>query len=137
VAWYGWYVDGVELVDYFDTSLDRTPPSVTAAASPSSAVRSSNPRNPSINVTVSGTVSDVLSGVDTSPGAGSYTITDNLGLKTFVPGTFTVAVDGTYSFLVNLPLSNSSRGNRVFTITVRVKDRMGNLALVATTFTVT
>jgi FtsP/CotA-like multicopper oxidase with cupredoxin domain len=79
-------------------------------------------------------------GVDTSAGAGTFSAASNkpaLGGEP-VTGTFTVLADGSYTFTAPIPGQNAGTpaSNRVWTITVTVKDRAGNATSGTGTFTV-
>jgi hypothetical protein len=120
--------------------IDLTAPTITAATSPGSVNRNNGRGGPrgggsTISVTVSGRVTDSLSGVNTRSGA--YSIVDSAG--TAIPGrTYTIASNGTYSFRVSLSTANTNpRGvPRTYTITVNASDNAGNTASAVTTFVV-
>jgi FtsP/CotA-like multicopper oxidase with cupredoxin domain len=117
-------------------NIDTTLPTVTAAANPASIARDNgNNGTNTTNVTISGTVTDALSGVDTTANAGTYRITDSKS-TTVRTGTFTVAANGAYSFVQALPISNTGFSSRLFTISVSAKDKAGNIRTVTTTFRV-
>ena len=117
--------------------IDTTAPKVEAYALPSEARRSS--RNET--VLVFGTVADSLSGPDTTGNSGSYTITDSAGTNNS-SGKFTVAKLGPlgkygYAFTLNLPTTvPKSAVKRTYAITVKTKDKAGNVGTDSTTFVV-
>ena len=117
-------------------NIDRTAPTVTAATSPSAANRSPR-RMGASTVTVSGRVTDSISGVNTTIRNGTYTITDS-SHTTIPSGTFTVAATGSYSFKVSFSTANTNpRGvPRTYTITVHASDKAGNIGSAVTTFVV-
>jgi hypothetical protein len=117
-------------------NIDTTPPTVTAATNPSLAERNNgNNGTRTRNVTISGAVTDLLSGADPSVNAGTFSITDSKS-ATVLTGTFTVLANGTYSFSRPLSIANSGFSVRVFTITVSAKDKAGNTGTATTTFRV-
>ncbi|MCL5096725.1 MAG: multicopper oxidase domain-containing protein [Candidatus Omnitrophica bacterium] len=115
-------------------NLDPTSPTVIVRTRPSSVLRN-NSRGARAYVTIYGSVTDALSGVDTSPGAGSFTIVDSAG-STIPSGTFTVSSNGTYSVRISLSIGNTSPSPRVYTITAKAKDKAGNTGSAVATFTV-
>jgi hypothetical protein len=104
--------------------LDYTVLNVTAAASPAT----SAPTNKKVKVTVSGTVSDALSGINV--GSGTYSVVDNLGTA-ISNGNFNIK-NGTYSFKVDLLASVPIK----YIIIVRASDLAGNMGVANATFTV-
>ncbi|MCL5096527.1 MAG: hypothetical protein M1608_03135, partial [Candidatus Omnitrophica bacterium] len=115
-------------------NVDLTPPMVVIRARPNSVLRN-NSRGARAYVTIYGSVTDALSGADTSVGAGSFSIVDSAG--TPIPsGTFTVSTNGTYQLRISLAIGNTSPGYRVYTITAQARDKAGNSKSAVTTFTV-
>jgi FtsP/CotA-like multicopper oxidase with cupredoxin domain len=110
-------------------NIDLTAPTLTATSSPT-ASRSTNRYT---TITVSGRVTDALSGVNLT--GGTYNVVDSQG--TTIPGaTFTVRSTGAYSFGVRL-LARTARGTtRTYTITINVLDKAGNLQTAIRTFVV-
>jgi len=119
-----------------NVNIDKTAPTVTASASPSLA----KANNKSVLVTVSGNLSDAISGPDMSISSGSYAVSDSAGTNN-TGGNFTVKLNPrgkyVYSFAVSLSTSvpKGSR-SRTYTITVRSKDKAGNIGAANTKFVV-
>ena len=105
-------------------NLDKTAPTLTAASNPPQANRS----NRTVNVTVAGTVTDALSGVNAS--SGTYTVVNGAN-AVVASGTFSVA-NGAYSFHVSLSVAT----RQTYTITVKAKDQADNQGTAVTTFVV-
>ena len=103
-------VDGIHSVDFYSTDnagnveamhtqaikVDQTKPILTAIADPSTLWP---PNGKMVPVTVSGKITDNLSGVD--PTKATYVVIDEYGLVQ-PSGTFNVNSDGTYSFTIQL-----------------------------------
>ena len=106
-------------------NLDLTPPALTAASNPSQ----TNRGNRTIDVKVTGTVSDGLSGVNLASGTYSVVNGANVVVAT---GAFTVASNGSYTFHVGL----SAATRQTYTITVKAKDQANNIGSAITTFVV-
>ncbi len=102
---------------------DTMPPTITAAASPSSLWP---PNGDMVPVTVSGTVVDTQSGVNLS--SGTFVVDDEYGLIE-PSGAFNINSDGTYTITVSLQASRygTDRDGRHYTITVQAKDNAGNV----------
>ncbi len=113
-------------------NIDLTPPNVNVSASPSSLWPANNKMVP---VTVSGVITDNLSGVD--PSSVSFAVVDEYGMIQ-PSGQVTLGSGGRYSFVVSLQASR--RGNdqdgRHYTITVTAADLAGNRGAAATVVTV-
>jgi glycosidase len=113
-------------------NIDLTPPVVSISASPSSLWP---PNGKMVPVTVSGTIIDGLSGVDSTTPA--FTVVDEYGS---VPpsGGVTLGPNGSYSFTVLLQASRNEndQDGRQYTITVSAKDLAGNLGTASTIVTV-
>lgn len=116
------------------TVADTTPPTITAAATPSTLWP---PNGNLIAVTVSGTVKDDPAGSGVNPGSVAFYVVDEY-LQVQPAGSVTLASDGSYSFAVELPASRSGndRGDRLYTITVSARDNLGNFAAATTKVTV-
>jgi uncharacterized repeat protein (TIGR03803 family) len=110
--------------------IDITAPTVAAACNPSS-VPAGNRRS-TTTVTVSGSVTDPLSGPDLN--SGTYTVQDSAGGTT--SGTVPMNADGSYSFALTLSSYTAKKTVRTYTITVSAKDMQGNGSSAVTTFTV-
>ena len=105
------------------TMPDTTPPVVTASASPSTLWP---PSGGMVRVTISGTITDMGSGVD--PSSATFQVTDEYGLV-HPSGSIAVNDDGSYRVQVSLTASRggSDRDGRTYSITVSAKDKAGNL----------
>jgi hypothetical protein len=113
-------------------NIDLTPPVVNVSASPSSLWP---PNGQMVSVTVSGAISDKLSGVDRS--SASFAVVDEYGVIQ-PSGKVTLGSGGSYSFTVSLQASrreNDSDG-RQYTITVMASDLAGNRGSASTVVTV-
>lgn len=102
--------------------IDATQPIVTASANPSSL---SPPNGQTVQVTVSGSISDVTSGVDLT--TGHFAVTDEYA-QVQPTGSFSIAPNGQYSFTVALVASRQGNDNngRQYSIAVDAKDLAGN-----------
>jgi hypothetical protein len=112
--------------------IDLTPPAVNVAASPSSIWP---PNGTMVPVTVSGTITDGLSGVN--PSTAAFAVIDEYG--TVQPnGPVTLGTGGSYSFSVRLQASrkDTDLNGRQYTITVSASDYAGNAGSAATIVTV-
>jgi glycosidase len=112
--------------------IDLTPPVVNVAASPSSIWP---PNGTMVPVTVSGTITDGLSGVN--PSTAAFAVIDEYG--TVQPnGPVTLGTGGSYSFSVRLQASrkDTDLNGRQYTITVSASDYAGNTGSAATIVTV-
>jgi beta-propeller repeat-containing protein/ASPM-SPD-2-Hydin domain-containing protein len=114
------------------TGIDTIAPAVTTSASPQLI---QNRNGAFVPVTVSGMVIDSGSGVKSASGA--YTVKDEYGLVQ-PSGTFTVNLDGSYTFVVLLQASRlgSDADGRQYTITVSAQDNAGNTGSASVTVTV-
>ena len=103
--------------------IDVTPPSVSASAHPSTLWP---PDGKMVAVTVSGTITDSLSGVD--PASATYAVVDEYGIVQ-PQGSVTLGPGGTYSFTISLQASRKGTDldGRQYTITVTAKDLAGNV----------
>jgi glycosidase len=113
-------------------NIDLTPPAVTVSASPS-LLRPPNGRM--APVTVSGTITDNLSGVD--PTSAAFAVVDEYG-SVQPSGRVSLGPGGSYSFTVSLQASrlDTDKDGRQYTITVSARDLAGNAGSAATTVTV-
>jgi glycosidase len=113
-------------------NIDLTPPAVNISASPSSIWPANGKMVP---VTVSGTITDNLSGVD--PSTAAFAVVDEYG-SVQPSGPVTLGLGGSYSFTVLLQASRNGndQDGRQYFITVSAKDLAGNLGSAATTVTV-
>jgi glycosidase len=109
-------------------NIDLTPPAIAVSANPSSLWP---PNHKMVPVTISGTITDNLSGVD--PSTAAFAVSDEYG--TVQPsGPVNLGADGSYSFIILLEASRdgTDKDGRQYTITVSAKDLAGNLASAAT-----
>jgi hypothetical protein len=113
-----------------DVKIDATAPAVTAAATPTSLWP---PNGKTVNVSVSGSVTDALSGVD--PSSARYSVVDSYG-QVQRSGTVTVASNGYYAFTVPLVAARNDKSGRTYTITIRTADLAGNIGSAAVIVTV-
>jgi glycosidase len=113
-------------------NIDLTPPAISVSANPSTLWP---PNGQMVPVTVSGSITDSLSGVDTSTAA--YAVQDEYG-QIQPSGPVTLGSGGSYSFVVSLQASRQGgdQDGRQYTITVSARDLAGNLGSAATTVTV-
>jgi hypothetical protein len=113
-------------------NIDLTAPAVTVSASPS-LLRPPNGRM--VPVTVSGTVTDNLSGVD--PSSAAFAVVDEYG-SVQPSGPVSLGPGGSYAFTVLLQASrlDTDKDGRQYTITVSAKDLAGNVGSAATIVTV-
>jgi len=147
--------DGVHHLTYFsvdssssqeqpkelEVKIDQTSPQVTAAADPKTLWP---PNGKTVKVTVSGKITDMLSGVD--PASARFSVIDSAG-RVQPSGPITVGPKGTYSFVVALVAGRDDKGKhdrghdgddddfrhdgkdkaeRRYTITVKAADLAGN-----------
>lgn len=125
-----WSVDNLnnqEVMHAVVIKIDTVAPSVTAAASPATAPKGPRP----VNVTISGSVTDALSGV----GNASFNVIDEYG-ATQPSGAVTVQANGSYSFVLSLPANRpgSDKDGHLYTIVVTGFDQAGNSATATATF---
>ena len=106
--------------------IDTVAPVVTASANPSTAAKSPRP----VSVTISGSVTDALSGVSSA----SFNVIDEYG-ATQPSGAVTLQPNGSYSFTLSLPATKqgNDKDGHLYTIVVQGVDRAGNLATATTT----
>ncbi|HEV2395335.1 MAG TPA: alpha-amylase family glycosyl hydrolase [Candidatus Sulfotelmatobacter sp.] len=113
-------------------NIDLTPPSASVSASPSSLWP---PNGKMVSVTVSGAITDSLSGVN--PSTAAFSVVDEYG--TVQPnGPVTLGSGGSYAFTVSLQASRNGNDmdGRQYTITVSAQDFAGNVGSAATVVTV-
>ena len=113
-------------------NIDLTPPTVNVSANPSSLWP---PNGKMVSVTVSGTITDSLSGVN--PITAAFAVVDEYG-SVQPHGPVHLGPGGNYSFTVLLQASRNGNdtNGRLYTITVSAQDLAGNLGSAATTVTV-
>ena len=113
-------------------NIDLTPPAVSVSASPSSIWP---PNGKMVPVTVSGTITDNLSGVN--PSTAAFAVVDEYG-RVHPSGPVTLGPGGSYSFTVSLQASRNGNDTdgRQYMISVSAKDFAGNRGSAATTVTV-
>lgn len=122
----------IETANAQTIKIDGTPPSVSAASNPSTL---SPPTGKMVNVTITGSMSDALSGLN--PAGASFSVVDDYG--TVQPsGSITVQSNGSYSFTIQLQASRNGndKNGRHYTITVRGTDMAGNVGTAVTVVTV-
>ena len=112
--------------------IDATPPTITTAASPSSVWP---PNGKMVPVTISGAMTDNLSGLNASTAA--FAVTDEYG-QVQPSGPVTVGNIGSYSFVINLQASRdgNDKDGRQYTIKVTAQDNAGNQGSASTVVTV-
>ena len=109
--------------------IDLTAPVVTVSANPSSLWPANGKMVP---VTVFGTITDNLSGVD--PSTAAFAVVDEYG-SIQPSGPVSLGAGGSYSFVISLQASRNGndKDGRHYTITVSARDLAGNLGSAATT----
>ena len=112
--------------------IDVTPPVVNVAANPASL---RPPNGKMVAVTVSGSISDSLSGVN--PGTTAFAVVDEYG-SVQPQGPVSLGPGGSYSFKILLQASRNGTDldGRQYKITVSARDYAGNLGSSATIVTV-
>ena len=109
-------------------NIDLTPPVVNVLANPSSLWP---PNGKMVPVTVSGTITDSLSGVN--PSTAAFVVVDEYG-GIQPSGPVSLGPGGSYSFTVSLQASRKGNDQgRQYTITVSADDFAGNLGSAVTT----
>ena len=118
-----------EPTNFFAFKIDTVAPIVTASANPSTAPKRPQP----VNVTISGSVTDAVSGV----GSASFNVIDEYGVAQ-PSGPVTVQANGAYSFTLTLPATRqgSDKNGHLYTIRVTGVDQAGNSAVATTTLTI-
>ena len=117
-----WSVDKVlntETAQNVQLKIDQQAPSITMSATPSSVLASSTP----VTVTVSGRITDALSGIN--PQTVSYRVIDEYSV--FEPtGPITLQPNGDFSFTITFPATkNASDRQHVYTINISAGDMAG------------
>jgi glycosidase len=112
--------------------IDVTPPVVSVSASPSSIWP---PNGKMVPVTIFGTITDSLSGVN--PATAAFAVVDEYGIVQ-PHGPVSLGTGGSYSFTIMLQASRNGNDldGRQYTITVSGRDFAGNLGSAATIVTV-
>jgi hypothetical protein len=113
-------------------NIDLTPPAVNVSARPTSLWPA---KGNMVLVTVAGSITDNLSGVN--PSTAAFTVVDEYG-SVQPSGRVTVGVGGGYSFTISLQASrlDSDMDGRQYAITVSANDFAGNQGSASTTVTV-
>jgi hypothetical protein len=130
-----WSVDKADNEEAHHTlniKIDGTPPSVTGTADKTTIW---SPNNKMVPVTVNGTMTDGLSGVD--PATARYYVVDEYG--TVQPaGAITLGAGGAYSFTINLQASRLGQDmdGRTYTIYITCKDMACNETTISIVVTV-
>jgi len=124
-----WSVDNLnntEATHSLVVKIDNVAPVVTASSNPATASKSPRP----VTVTISGSVTDAVSGV----GNASFNVIDEYG-ATQPSGAVTVQANGTYSFTLSLPATKqgNDKDGHLYTIVVSGSDQAGNPASATTT----
>jgi hypothetical protein len=127
-----WSIDNlnnVEVTQFLALNIDTIAPVVTATANPSTAPKRPQP----VTVTISGSVTDAVSGVSTA----SFNVIDEYGVAQ-PSGSVTVQANGTYSFTLSLPATRqgSDKNGHLYTIVMTGVDQAGNSATATTTLTI-
>jgi len=119
----------IETAKSITVKIDRTPPVIIASGNPPVLWP---PNGKMVNVMVSGTMADSLSGVD--PRTPSFVVTDAYGIVQ-PSGPVSVAPNGAYSFTVSLEArrDGQSTNGRLYTIVVSAQDNAGNVSSSTTT----
>ena len=112
---------------------DTTPPTITIAATPETLWP---PHGKRVLVTVSGTITDVGSGVDPRTAA-AYAVMDEYG-RVQPRGAVTVDAEGRYAFTLQLRAARkeNDKDGRQYTITVSAFDKEGHEGSAVTSVTV-
>ena len=127
-----WSVDNLNNTEETHSLLikiDTVAPVVTVSANPSTAPKRPQP----VTVTISGSVTDAISGVSSA----SFNVIDEYGVAQ-PSGAVTVQTNGTYSFTLTLPATKqgSDKNGHLYTIVVTGVDQAGNSATATTTQTI-
>jgi len=105
------------------TVSDTIPPVISVSASPSTLWP---PTGSMVPVVLFGTITDIGSGVD--PNSATFEVSDEYGIVQPSGG---IALNADGSYAVRIVLSASRRGadldGRLYTVTIKAKDRAGNL----------
>jgi hypothetical protein len=110
-------------------NIDKTPPVITASTNLATLWP---PNGRMVSVTVSGTISDSLSGIN--PSTAAFAVQDSYGLL-HPSGLVSVSANGTYSFTIPLEArrDGQDKNGRLYTIVVSARDNAGNASLATTT----
>jgi hypothetical protein len=110
-------------------NVDKTPPVITASANPATLWP---PNGKMVPITISGTMEDNLSGVNSSTAA--FAVKDAYGLVQ-PSGPVSLASNGTYSFTFALEArrDGQDKNGRLYTIVVSTEDNAGNASSSTTT----
>lgn len=124
-----WSVDNVNNTEVTHSQLvkiDNAAPVVTASANPATSPKRPQP----VNVTISGSVTDGVSGVSSA----DFNVIDEYGVAQ-PSGSVTVQANGTYSFTLSLPATKNGgdKDGHLYTIVVSGLDQAGNSASATTT----
>ncbi len=112
-------VPNYEQSHFVQLKIDQQAPSVSINATPASAVVSSTP----VTVTVSGRITDALSGID--PASVFYNVIDEYSVIS-LSGPVTLQTNGDYSFTLSLPATkNAGDRQHVYTIYISAADMAG------------
>jgi hypothetical protein len=114
------------------TVVDTVSPAITVSANPSVLWP---PTGGTVPVVVSGAITDTGSGVD--PNSVTFAVTDEYGL---VQPSGAIALNADGSYMVQVLLTASRHGSdldgRLYTVTIKAKDKAGNLGSAPTSVTV-
>src|SRR5262249_27831900 len=121
-----------DLVTISGINIDKTPPVITVSANPTTLWP---PNGNMLPVTVSGTITDTVSGVQA--GTASYAVTDEYG-SVQPSGPITLGGNGSYALTIQLQASRNGDDldGRQYTITISAQDNAGNTGSAATVVTV-
>jgi hypothetical protein len=113
-------------------AADTAPPVITVSATPATLWP---PNGKMVPVTVSGTITDKISGVNAS--TATYAVSDEYG-SVQPSGKVTLGSNGSYSFTIQLQASRNGndKDGRQYTITVKAQDNAGNSGSASTGVTV-
>jgi hypothetical protein len=113
-------------------ATETIPPAITVSASPSSLWP---PNGKMVPVTISGSITDTVDGVNAATAA--FAVTDEYG-SVQPSGSITLGSGGSYSFTISLQASRqgSDKDGRQYTIVVSAQDSAGNLGSASTVVTV-
>ncbi|MFN2234537.1 MAG: hypothetical protein ACK2U1_09925, partial [Anaerolineales bacterium] len=123
-------------------TVDKAGPTFSSVSvSPSSAPRQNGNNAIPVDVTITGTITDNLTGVDTN--SGTYTITDSKS-NNVVNGTYSIEVDPidplVWHFTINVAISPQNNGNqnshRYYNFTIYAADNLGNVGSATAQFTI-
>lgn len=131
--------EGVTVITYFATDnagndeaaetvtvrIDKTDPVITASPNPK---KIWPPDKRIVTVTISGTITDALSGVDLT--SGRFKLIDEYGAEN-EEGTFTINADGSFSFTADVIAKRKGRdrNGRTYAFEITAEDEAGNVAI--------